>query len=332
MPFFLEAAILSRIRSPGEHQPIIDQALWDRVQGTLDSNRVERRVGAHVNHPSLLAGLLYDDRGARMTPSHAVKNGKRYRYYVSEPLIKSPRDEHPHGRRIPAGDIEHLIVHRLRTFLTDRAAILASTENEISDAVSQDALLQSAKQLAAHLADAAVQEVRSIMLALIDRIDVHAGKLDVHLRRHLIVGVLQHGGSAPHLVRNSADDDEILTLTVNVRLKRAGMEKKMIVDGTRGPGGKHKRDAALIKLLVRAHGLKEKLLSGDGASLTRLAETEGITRSYFTRLLRLGFLAPDITKAIFNGTQPPTLTANKLMSDTRLPLEWPKQRNALGFA
>ena len=57
-----------------------------------------------------------------------------------------------------------------------------------------------------------------------------------------------------------------------------------------------------------------------------------ITRYQWFKPLRLGFLAPDITKAIFNGTQPPTLTANKLMSDTRLPLEWPKQRNALGFA
>ena len=110
------------------------------------------------------------------------------------------------------------------------------------------------------------------------------------------------------------------------------MVRKMIVDGTRGPGSEHNRDDALIKLFLQATGLKEKVLSGDGASLSQLAETEGITRSYFTRLLRLAFLAPDITKAIFNGTQPSTLTANKLMADTRLPLNRPEQRSTLGFA
>jgi hypothetical protein len=67
-------------------------------------------------------------------------------------------------------------------------------------------------------------------------------------------------------------------------------------------------------------------------TLDAIAHDEGINPSYATRLLRLTFLAPDIVAAIAAGRQPPALTANKLMADTRLPLEWNDQRKALGFA
>ena len=72
---------------PGEHPPIIDQALWDQVQAIIAENRVNREVGSNAKQPSLLAGLAFDETGERLTPSHAVKKGTRYRYYVSRSLI-----------------------------------------------------------------------------------------------------------------------------------------------------------------------------------------------------------------------------------------------------
>ena len=72
---------------PGQHVPIVDQAFWDEVRMKLADNAVERRSGERAKSPSLLAGLLFDSDGHRMTPSHANKNGTRYRYYVSRPLI-----------------------------------------------------------------------------------------------------------------------------------------------------------------------------------------------------------------------------------------------------
>ncbi|MGO9848553.1 MAG: recombinase family protein, partial [Methylocella sp.] len=68
---------------PGEHPAIIEQPLWDKVQATLAKNRIERAIGVHAKHPSLLAGLVFDENGARLTPTYAVKKGTRYRYYVS---------------------------------------------------------------------------------------------------------------------------------------------------------------------------------------------------------------------------------------------------------
>src|SRR4030095_8798668 len=73
---------------PGEHKPIIDQALSDDVQRKLAANRFDRATGAGASQVSLLAGLIYDDTGARMTPTHANKKGTRYRYYISNGRLR----------------------------------------------------------------------------------------------------------------------------------------------------------------------------------------------------------------------------------------------------
>ncbi len=62
-----------------------------------------------------------------------------------------------------------------------------------------------------------------------------------------------------------------------------------------------------------------------------MAQEVGLSSSYFTRMLRLSFLAPDITRAILHGRQPADLNAHKLMVDTRAPIGWDEQRAGLGF-
>ncbi len=85
-------------------------------------------------------------------------------------------------------------------------------------------------------------------------------------------------------------------------------------------------DVTLIKLVVKAFALRDKLLTGDGISIDELSAREKLTGSYATRLLRLTFLAPDLVRDILDGRHPPTLTANTLMADTRLSLAWSEQR------
>jgi hypothetical protein len=101
----------------------------------------------------------------------------------------------------------------------------------------------------------------------------------------------------------------------------------MVVAGARSG----EPDPSLIKLFVKAQDLQAKLLQGNGASIAEFARREGMSDSYITRHLRLAFVAPDIVKAILAGQHPPSLTAAKLIKDTRLPLEWMAQRSALGF-
>ncbi len=104
---------------------------------------------------------------------------------------------------------------------------------------------------------------------------------------------------------------------------------KFVVDG---PADSAPADTSLIRLLVRAQKIGNRLLEAGGPSLVEIAGEENITPSYASRVVRLKFLAPDILAAILAGKQPPELTANKLMADTRLPLDWRDQRAALGIA
>src|SRR5439155_6642774 len=76
---------------PGEHEAIVDEALWNNVRAILAQNRVDRANGTTGNEPSLLTGILFDAQGGRMSPTHANKKGTRYRYYISRSLLEKAK-------------------------------------------------------------------------------------------------------------------------------------------------------------------------------------------------------------------------------------------------
>src|SRR5215831_14776539 len=112
---------------PGEHAPIIDQPLWDAAQAQLAANTAERNSGTRTRQPSLLTGMLFDCDANAMTPTHAVKKGTRYRYYVSRPLITKDRGDGSAGLRLTAAEIEQLVTSRLRQWLLDPGSIHQAT-------------------------------------------------------------------------------------------------------------------------------------------------------------------------------------------------------------
>jgi lambda repressor-like predicted transcriptional regulator len=118
-------------------------------------------------------------------------------------------------------------------------------------------------------------------------------------------------------------EQHLMILTIRARLKRTGIEMRMVVEDGSAPATV---DATLVRLLVRAHTIRARLLQDPSLSLREIAAEEGVVSSYVSRLIRLSFLAPDMVTAIFNGRHPAQLTANRLMEDTRLPLEWKAQR------
>ena len=120
-----------------------------------------------------------------------------------------------------------------------------------------------------------------------------------------------------------------VVLVIPATLKRAGIGIRLVVQGA---GNNASPNHSLIRLLVRAFAIREKLDQNPRLTLQQVANAEDVVPSYVTRLLRLTFLAPDIIAAIVDGRQPIELTANRLMDDTRLPLEWQAQRDLLGFA
>jgi site-specific DNA recombinase len=96
----------------GDHAAIVDRDLFEAVQEKLKSNTVERKLRL-ASSPALLTGRLYDDRGNRMTPSHTVKKGIRYRYYVSRAVLDGHKDRAGCVSRVPAAEIETFIFEKL---------------------------------------------------------------------------------------------------------------------------------------------------------------------------------------------------------------------------
>jgi len=107
------------------------------------------------------------------------------------------------------------------------------------------------------------------------------------------------------------------------------MSTKLLIEGQSGHAGKP--DRSLLRLIALARQLNDLVMSGNGQPIQDLAAEAGLSRSYFTRVFRLSFLAPEITKAIVQGRQPVEFTAIKLMRAGQFPLLWPGQRRQFGF-
>jgi site-specific DNA recombinase len=312
---------------PGEHEPIIDEDLWQEVQKTLEANRVDRGVGDGTRSLSLLTGLVCDAHGEPMTPSHAVKKGVRYRYYVSRSLLTGDERATKRGQRIPAAHIEALVTGRIHTWLADPVAMLNAVQCWGPDAVAQKRLLDEAARLTASWQDLDAEQLRAILDAVVTRVQVHSDRVDVTLDQ-MGIALWLNAKDQRQFAQSRGDDRErhLIVLTIPARLRRTGIEMRLVVNDGSEPANV---DPVLVRLLLRAHAIRTRLLEEPSLPLKEIAAEEGISSSYVTRLLRLAFLAPDIVTAILNGRHSPQLTANRLMDDTRLPLDWRAQRELL---
>jgi DNA invertase Pin-like site-specific DNA recombinase len=315
---------------PGEHAAIVDHGLWDKVRKMLTSNRIERRTGGSAREPSLLSGLIFDDGGERMTPTHANKKGRRYRYYVTHSLIKRGRPKASDAaRRVPAGDIDRLVEERIVSFLQDDGELHGALTEKDSQAREIETLIAEAASLAVRWPHMATVEKRQWLQGLIARVTLNPEGLEIRIRTAYLGEILRRGDEIGANETIALPDQPVLVLTIAARLKRTGIEKKLLIGGTNKPS-RTKADAGLLKLIARAHELQEIFTRG-GRPISEMAEETGLSSSYFTRMLRLSFLAPDITLAILHGGQPANLNARKLMTDTRAPIDWHEQRAGLGF-
>jgi site-specific DNA recombinase len=324
------------IAFPGEHAAIVDEELWGRVQSHLEVNRIERREGDKALEPSLLAGIVFDASSEPMTPTHAVKKGTRYRYYITRRLITGPAADCSQGQRVPASNLEALVILRLRTLLADPVEFLKAITNGGRDTPTQKRLRDAAAALSARWERLPSATQHDLVRSVLVRAQVHADRVDLEVgSARLVSWLLNEVGGEGIIDRDRASsanadgsDETLMRLSIPASLKRTGKEMKFVVNGVANSAP---ADTTLIRLLVRGQKIAKRLFEPNCPPLEAVAQEEEITASYATRLVRLAFLAPDIVAAILAGKQPPGLTANKLMADTRLPLNWQVQRAALGF-
>jgi DNA invertase Pin-like site-specific DNA recombinase len=314
---------------PGEHEAIVDEVLWSEVQAILTENRTDRMLGTREKQVSLLSGILFDARGERMTPTHAIKHNIRYRYYVSRSLLAG-KVKHS-GQRIPAAGLEALVIGRIHNWLGDRTAMLDIIQSHTSDAAIQKRLMNGLEKCVATWSELKADDIRKSLLSMAARIQAHADRIEVTLNP---INLPRRFGrmdcdAQPSTTTQNDTDDSFVTLTVAIGLKRVGNEMKMIISDGSLPATP---DPSLVRALVRAHAIRERMLADKSLTLEEIAKSENIVPSYATRLFRLTLLAPDIVSAMLSGKHPPELTARKLLDDTRLPLDWNEQRRNLGFA
>jgi site-specific DNA recombinase len=172
---------------------------------------------------------------------------------------------------------------------------------------------------------------RALLGAIVARVQVFADQIDIIVDRAQVALWLMgdHNESRPRARASAESAGRILTLIVPARLRRAGKEMRIVLEDRSDSAAP---DPSLLRLLIRANAIRDRLLADRSLTLEEIAKEEKMVASYATRLFRLTLLAPNIVGAILNGDQPPELTARKLMDDTRLPLDWNEQRRALGFA
>ncbi|WP_206361993.1 recombinase family protein [Sphingomonas montana] len=268
----------------GAHLPIILPELWDQVQHTLAAGQVKR------------------------------KSGKRYRYYITP---ASELIEHgPAEARLPAGDIEAVVVERLR-------ALLASSHQHRRILPTQlpAQTIASVIEIAADIADKLAGHYgrHTLVGALVQRVTLDDERVRITIARPALLGALGIEDN---------DSDEPVELTVPTVRIRHGKDVKLVM--TNGDGTVARRDETLVTLLADAAAARAAVTAAPETSIKMLASISGQCSTRMSRLVRLSWLAPEIVRTISEGRHPPTLTPARLLA-MELPACWTQQKTLLGI-
>jgi site-specific DNA recombinase len=182
-PVYVGVAMHKGISYPGEHIGIIDQKIWDKVQAKLQESPRKRAGATRAQTPALLKGIIFDPTGTAMSPTHTRKNGRLYRYYLSQTVLKHGSDDCPVAR-VPAAEIEKIVIDQVRLLL-----------------LSPEIIVQTSRHARKSIKGLTVSDVRSLLLAfdplwnelfpaeqsriielLLERVDVRTDRVDIKLR------------------------------------------------------------------------------------------------------------------------------------------------------
>jgi DNA invertase Pin-like site-specific DNA recombinase len=278
---------------PGEQPPIMDRALFGAVRQKSLAQWSHRTVVRNKSE-HLLTGLLFDDAGHRMVPTHASKAGVRYRYYVSTPCLHGEAKTASVGSvsRVPAADIEEIIVK----FLNERLA--AKRDKSTAGAVR----LGDHDDLAQLVAGVVVQKDRLIVRFKSDRAD--------------------EGSDSP--------DDRLLTIPWQKPPSKKSRQILLPHNASRSKvrPEQFERRARLISAIARGRRWLDDVVSGRVTKVTELCTREKCSVRQVNMTISLAFLAPNLVKAAVEGRLPRGLGIERLRDP---PTEWSRQFEALGL-
>ena len=278
---------------PGEQPPIMDRALFDAVrQKSLDQWSHRTIVRNKSDH--LLTGLLFDDAGHRMVPTHATKAGIRYRYYVSTPVLHGEAKTATAGSvfRVPAFDIEDIIVKSLKEHFVTK----------------QDPSTTSAVRLGD----------RDDLAQLVAEIVVHRDRLIIRLKS-------DHADEA-----SDCPDDQSLSIPWQKPPSRKSRQILLPHNASRSDvrPEQFERRARLVSAIARGRRWLDDVVSGRVTTVAELCAREKCSVRQVNMTISLAFLAPNLVKAAVEGRLPRGIGVERLRDP---PAEWSQQFEALGL-
>ena len=310
----------------GEHPAIIDADQFAEVQ-TLLKGQSQRRKGSSPNITDihLLNGIVFDETGDRLSPTHARNHGKRYRYYISSRL-KSSQSKGDGGWRIPASELEGLVRHQFQDLLANQTRLADWVQHCTASGNSVMAVLEKAKAFELNADDQ-----RAILRSVFPRITLSPSRISFQINRQTLLeqlGVEIKPTQDADIEAESDTGSTLFTIELPITIKRRGVETRAIIANhvqARLP------DATLVDTIARAHFYLARLTDGTVQSIADLAKQCGVHRADISRVMPLAFLSPKIVEAILIGRQPVDLTSRRLARLIDLPLAWHDQEAALRF-
>src|ERR1700737_4206773 len=279
---------------PGEQPAIMDKQLFDAVQQKL-TDQWSHRNHAKTKSDHILTGLLYDDAGHRMIPTHATKAGIRYRYYASLPHLKGESKTVSVGSvsRIPATDIEDIIVKSVNEHLDAQHDQPGSSSAQADD--------------------------RGVMIAeQVVRIDAHKDRLIVRYK------------SASTEEGSHSTDGQLLSIPWQ---KPPSRKSRQILIPLGVPKNEVRpirieRRARLVNAIARGRGWLDEIVSGSATDIEKIATRQKCSVRQVNITISLAFLAPDLVKAAVEGRLPRGSGVERLRD---APAEWSRQFETLGL-
>jgi hypothetical protein len=278
---------------PGEQPPIMDRALFEAVRQKSIAQWSHRTIIRNKSD-QLLAGLLFDDAGHRMIPTHATKAGVRYRYYVSTPVLHGEAKTASAGSvsRVPAADIEDVIVRSLKEHLAINQRKSATDNLPSGD--------------------------RGDLAELVAGIVVHRDKLIIRLK----------SDSADEA--SDRPDDRSLTIPWHKPPSKRSRQILLPRNASRSDvrPEKFERRARLVSAIARGRRWLDDVVSGRVTTVAQLCTREKCSVRQVNMTISLAFLAPNLVKAAVEGRLPRGIGIERLRD---LPPEWRRQFEALGL-
>lgn len=313
---------------PGRHTPIIDRKTWDAACA-LAAARTRKGPSALGTH-HFLAGLLWDDLGRHMLLDVRWSGSRPYHTYISSNAQWS-HAEYRRQYRSRADRLDAVALGALVAFLRDRRRVREALRAHGLFGETRERLAGDGDAAAERIAKMEPARLEAVFAALFERIEVSPEHLAMEVRLIELRRMLEWDGQGSFVGRRADWPTSNARYVIELPVSVIAPERwPAFAVKPRDPGEARKPDKQLLLLLRSARRALKLFETHRELDLAGLAEKFGRRPGYFSRLIRLNYLAPDICAAIADGTQPAAVT-RKVLASAHIPLDWQAQRQMFGF-